>query len=101
MWDERSRRGNERPSPGLRGLGEHPGLLRAWAVDDETGEWWATCQYYVGTGVQMLGWVHQDHVRPVADLTDAEGLVQSGDDADDGPQHDGQGGEHHERHGAE
>lgn len=44
--------------------GEHPGSLRAWAVDDETGDWWAMCTYYVGTGIQLLGWVHQDHVTP-------------------------------------
>jgi hypothetical protein len=58
--------------------GEHPGLLRAWAVDDETGDWWATCSYYVGTGIQMLGWVHQDHVRPIVELTDDDGLVDPG-----------------------
>ncbi|MFC7362214.1 hypothetical protein [Nocardioides astragali] len=55
--------------------GEHSGLLRAWAVDDETGDWWAMCNYYVGPGMQMLGWVHQDHLRPVVELTDGDGLV--------------------------
>lgn len=55
--------------------GQHPGCLRAWAVDDETGDWWAMCSYYVNTGMQLLGWVHQDHVTPVADLSDDDGLV--------------------------
>jgi hypothetical protein len=55
--------------------GEHAGLLRAWAVDDETGDWWGMCNYYVGPGMQMLGWVHQDHLRPVVELTDDDGLV--------------------------
>lgn len=57
---------------------EHCGLLRAWAVDDETGEWWGMCSYYVGTGVQMLGWVNQGHLRPVVELTDQDGLVDPG-----------------------
>lgn len=55
--------------------GEHKGVLRAWAVDDETGDWWAQCQYYVDVGVQMFGWIHQDHVRPVVELTDDDGRV--------------------------
>lgn len=58
---------------------EHPGVhtgdLRAWAVDDTTGDWWAMCQYYVATGSQMLGWIHQDHVRPVVELTDDDGRI--------------------------
>ena len=37
--------------------GEHQGVLRAWAVDDETGDWWGMCEYYVATGVQLLGWI--------------------------------------------
>lgn len=57
--------------------GEHSGLLRAWAVDDETGEWWGMCNYYVGAGMQMLGWIHEDHLRPVADLSEDDGLVAS------------------------
>lgn len=55
--------------------GEHRGLLRAWAVDDETGEWWGMCQYHVAAGVQLLDWVHEDHVRRDGDLTDDDGLV--------------------------
>lgn len=55
-----------------------PGSCAAWAVDDETGDWWAMCNYDVGTGMQMLGWIHQDHVRPVVELTDADGLVDPG-----------------------
>jgi hypothetical protein len=47
--------------------GDHAGLLRAWAVDDETGDWWGMCSYYLGVGVQMLGWIHQDHLRPASD----------------------------------
>lgn len=55
--------------------GEHRGLLRAWAVDDETGDWWGMCAYYVGVGEQFLGWVHQDHLRPVVELRDEDGRV--------------------------
>lgn len=55
--------------------GEHDGLLRAWAVDDETGDWWAMCNCYVGPGMRMLGWIHQDQVRPVVELTDNDGLI--------------------------
>ena len=58
--------------------GEHPGSLRAWAVDDETGHWWAMCTYYVGPGTQLIGWIHQDHVRPVADLDDDDGVAGPG-----------------------
>ena len=58
--------------------GEHTGVLRAWPVDDETGDWWAMCRYYVGPGMQLLGWIHQDHMRPVDELTDADGLVDPG-----------------------
>jgi hypothetical protein len=49
--------------------------LRAWAVDDESGDWWAQCTYSVGIGMNMLGWVHQDHVRPNVELTDDDGLI--------------------------
>lgn len=58
--------------------GVHSDLLRAWAVDDETGDWWGMCNYYVGPGMELLGWIHQDHMRPVADLTDNDGLVDPG-----------------------
>lgn len=57
--------------------GSHSGLLRAWAVDDDTGEWWGMCSYYVGIGVQMLGWVHQDHLRPYGELADEDGAVDA------------------------
>ena len=56
--------------------GEHQGVLRAWAVDDETGDWWGMCEYYVATGVQLLGWIHQDHLRRNGDLTDDDGCMQ-------------------------
>ncbi len=55
--------------------GEHQGLLRAWAVDDETGEWWGMCNYYAGVGMQYVDWVHQDHLRPSGELAE-DGLVQ-------------------------
>ncbi|TGN65036.1 hypothetical protein EXE59_14470 [Nocardioides eburneiflavus] len=58
--------------------GEHFGLLRAWAVDDETGDWWGMCNYYAAPGRQMLGWIHEDHLRPCGDLTDDDGLVDRG-----------------------
>jgi hypothetical protein len=48
---------------------EHPGLLRAWAVDDETGDWWG-CRTSTGpTGrsvvrrsppVDLLGQARED-----------------------------------------
>jgi hypothetical protein len=49
-------------------------LLRAWAVDDETGDWWGMCNYYAGVGMQYLDWIHQDHLRPSGDVTD-DGLI--------------------------
>lgn len=58
--------------------GEHRGELRAWAVDDETGDWWGQCQYRARPGHQLLGWIHQDHLRRDADLTDDDGLVDPG-----------------------
>ena len=66
-WDQRDATvtfpaGHEHP-------GEHPGLLRAWAVDDETGEWWGMCNYYAGVGMQYVDWIHGDHLRPSGDLT--------------------------------
>ncbi len=33
------------------------------------------CQYYVGTGVQMLGWVHQDMLSRDGDLANDDGVV--------------------------
>ena len=48
------------------------------AVDDETGEWWGMCNYYIGPGIQMLGWIHEDHLRPSGDLTDDDGVVEPG-----------------------
>lgn len=30
------------------------GLLRAWAVDYETGDWWGMCNYHAGPGMQHL-----------------------------------------------
>ena len=62
----------------LSTAGEHEGLLRAWAVDDERGDWSAMCAYYVPPGVQLLGWIHQDNVRPVVELTDDDGLASPG-----------------------
>jgi hypothetical protein len=50
--------------------GAHFGLLRAWAVDDETGEWWGMCNYSTRPGMQYLNWIHADHQRPSGDLTD-------------------------------
>ena len=72
-WDQRDvtvilPAGHEHP-------GEHPGLLRAWAVDDETGESWGMGNYYAGVGMQYLDWIHEDHLRPSGDLTDDDGLV--------------------------
>ena len=55
--------------------GEHQGFLRAWAVDDETGDWRGMCDYYAGVGMQYLGWIHEDHLRPSGGLTDDNGLV--------------------------
>jgi hypothetical protein len=55
--------------------GEHTGSLRAWAVDDETGDWWGMCNYSVSASEQYIGWVHQDNLRPVVELTDDDGLV--------------------------
>lgn len=55
--------------------GELKGNLRAWAVDDETGDWWGMCQYYVATGVQLLRWVHESQLRRDGDLTDDDGRV--------------------------
>jgi hypothetical protein len=57
--------------------GEHPGSLRAWAVDDETGDWWGWCIYYAGVGMQYIDWIHQDHLRPVVELTDNDGRVDT------------------------
>lgn len=54
--------------------GVHDGLLRAWAVDDETGEWWGMCNYNAGVGTQYLEWIHADHLRPAGDHAAAEGL---------------------------
>jgi hypothetical protein len=56
--------------------GEHPGLLRAWAVDDETGEWWGMCNYYAGVGMQYLDWIHADQLRPCGDLIDDDGQIE-------------------------
>lgn len=50
--------------------GEHRGELRAWAVDDDTGDWWANVQYRTGPGEQFLAWLPADQVRRDADLTD-------------------------------
>ncbi len=58
--------------------GEHAGLLRAWAVDGETGEWWGMCNYCAGVGMQYLDWIHEDHLRPSGDLTDDDRLVDPG-----------------------
>jgi hypothetical protein len=55
--------------------GEHRGELRAWALDDETGDWWGLCQYRVAVSEQMLGWIHESQLRRAADLTDDDGLV--------------------------
>lgn len=55
--------------------GVHFGLLRAWAVDDETGDWWGMCNYYAGVGMQYLDWISADHLRPCGDLADDDGLV--------------------------
>lgn len=33
------------------------------------------CQYRVAAGVQLLGWVHEDHVRRDGDLGDDDGRV--------------------------
>ena len=49
----------------------------AWAVD-ETGYWWGQCEYNVDVGMQVLGWIHHDHLRPVVELTDDDGLVDPG-----------------------
>jgi len=35
------------------------------------------CRYHVDTGVQMLGWIHQDCLRRDGDLTDDDGRVTS------------------------
>lgn len=55
--------------------GEHQGVLRAWAVDDETGEWSGMCNYTVAPGVTYLGWIHQDQLRRDGDLGDNDGLT--------------------------
>lgn len=55
--------------------GEHKGNLRAWALDDETGDWWGMCQYYAATGVQLLGWIHETQLRRDGDLTEDDGMI--------------------------
>lgn len=55
--------------------GEHHGELRAWALDDETGDWWGLCQYRVAVSEQLLGWIHETQLRRAADLTDDDGRV--------------------------
>jgi hypothetical protein len=57
--------------------GEHTGNVRAWAVDDQTGDWWGMCQYHVTTGVQLLGWIHESQLRRDGALTDDDGRVAS------------------------
>lgn len=54
---------------------EHSGELRAWALDDESGDWWGLCQYRLEPGQRMLGWIHQDQVRRDGDLTDDDGRM--------------------------
>lgn len=58
--------------------GEHRGELRAWALDDATGEWWGFCQYRVRPGRQLLGWIHETGLRRDAELTDHDGLLDPG-----------------------
>ncbi len=55
--------------------GEHRGELRAWALDDDTGDWWGLCQYRVTPSEQMLGWIHETQLRRDGDLTDEDGRV--------------------------
>lgn len=54
--------------------GEHHGLLRAWAVDDETGDWWAMCNYYVGPVCRCLAGSTRT-TSDVVELTDNDGLI--------------------------
>lgn len=55
--------------------GEHFGTLRAWAVDDDTGDWFGQAEYSVAPGNQLLGWIPADQLRPYGELTDDDGLV--------------------------
>lgn len=55
--------------------GVHQGVMRAWAVDDETGDWWGMCDYTVAPGVTYLGWIHEDQLRRDGDLGNDDGLI--------------------------
>ena len=54
---------------------EHGGELRAWAVDDQTGDWWGMAQYRVGLE-QFLAWLPAHQLRRDNDHTDNDGLVE-------------------------
>lgn len=57
--------------------GEHRGELRAWAIDDENGDWWGMCQYRIAPGSQYLGWIHESQLRRDGDLTDDDGRISA------------------------
>lgn len=56
--------------------GTYNGQLRAWAVDDETGDWWADVIRMDGM-YNYPEWQPAERVR-LAELTDYDGLVDPG-----------------------
>lgn len=57
---------------------EYRGELRAWAIDDDTGDWWANVQYRTAPGSTYIRWLPANQVRRDADLTDDDGRVNPG-----------------------